>query len=210
MRPHGPHSAEVCGRCDDGNMLVQDARKAVTDRADDRLACVDVLIYAISGIKHILDLADRNSDGHPVTGIRAREGGNGVDVVVNQPSFEGLDGRGTWSDELVDFLFREVVSVSGCSRLVRTLDGVNGCGRIPVMIRVAHFVQMLKELVEPVLLQPNVHPQRVIRGRPPDFNPAFGNVGPLVLHLRLLPSLVKVERFRESRLEETEQGNSPE
>jgi len=47
---HSPHSAEVGSRRDDRNVLVQDAREAVADRADDGLAGVNVFVHAIFGV----------------------------------------------------------------------------------------------------------------------------------------------------------------
>ena len=67
---------------------MQDAREAVTDRAYDCLARVDVFVDAVFGVKHFFSLGDWDGDGHPVTGVGAREGGDEVDVVVSQPSFE--------------------------------------------------------------------------------------------------------------------------
>ena len=119
VRLHGPHSTKVRCGCDDRNMPVQDARKAITDRTDDGLAGANVLIHAVFGVEHMFDLVDWDSDGYPVTSIRARDGGSEVDVVVSQPSFEGFDCRGIRGNELVNFHFREVVSVSGRSRHVR-------------------------------------------------------------------------------------------
>ena len=87
---------------------------------------------------------------------------------------------------------------------------INVCRYIPVVFWITDFVQVLKELVESVLLQPDVHFERVIRGRSPDFNPAFGNVDPFMFHLQLLPTFVGVELFRDGRLEGTKHGNGPE
>lgn len=81
---------------------------------------------------------------------------------------------------------------------------------IPVVLRITDFVQVLKELVESVLLQPDVHFERVIRGRSPDFNPTSGNVSPFMLHLQILPTFVEVKRFRDRRVEGTKQSNGPE
>ena len=100
-------------------MLAQNAWKVITGRADDRLAGDNVLIHAMFGAKHSFNLVDRDGDGHPVASVRAREGGSGVDVVVGQPNLEGLDRPGARRDELVNFLFRWVVSVSEYSRSIR-------------------------------------------------------------------------------------------
>ena len=78
------------------------------------------------------------------------------------------------------------------------------------MLRVADFVQVLKELAKSLLLQSNIHLQRVVHGRSPNFNPAFRDVGPLVLHLQLVPAFVESVRFRDGGLEDTEQSNCPE
>ena len=50
VRLHSTHSAEVCSRHDNGNVVVQDAREAITDRADDGLPGVNVLVHPILGV----------------------------------------------------------------------------------------------------------------------------------------------------------------
>ena len=78
------------------------------------------------------------------------------------------------------------------------------------MFRITDFIQVPKEFVEPPLLQPDIDFQRVIRGRSPDFNPTSGNVSPFMLHLQIPPTFVEVEWFRDRRVEDTKQSNSPE
>jgi len=80
--------------------------------------------------------------------------------------------------------------------------------RAPVVSRVADFVLVIEELVESVLLQAEIDFQRVVWGRSTNFGPAFGDVGPFMLHLQLLPTLV--EWFRDDRLEGAEKNHSPE
>jgi len=77
------------------------------------------------------------------------------------------------------------------------------------MLRVTNLVQVLKELVESLLLQPKIHFERVMRRRSSNFNPAFGNVDPFVLHPHLLPAFVECERVRDGGLEGAKQSNSP-
>jgi len=81
---------------------------------------------------------------------------------------------------------------------------------VPAMLRVADLVQVVNELAKPVLLQADIHLQGVIRGRSANFNPASGNVDPLMLDLGLLPTFVEVRGLRDSRMEDTKQSDSPE
>ena len=74
---------------------------------------------------------------------------------------------------------------------------------------IADLVQVLEEFPEPILLQPKIHLQRVIRGRSPDFNPAFGNASPFVLYLHLLPTFIEIEWVRDNRLQGAKQSNDP-
>ena len=67
--------------------------------------------------------------------------------------------------------------------------------RAPAVFRIADFVQVAKELVESVLPQAEIDFQRVICRRSTNFNPAFRDVGPFVLHLQLLPTFVEPEWF---------------
>ena len=60
-----------------------------------------------------------------------------------------------------------------------------------MVLRVANLVQVLKELVESLLLQPKIHLERVMRGRSANFDPAFGNVNPFMLQPQLLPAFVE-------------------
>ena len=62
---------------------MQDVRKAIAGRADDSIAGIDVLINTVLGVEHSLDFSNRDSDGHPITSVRAGEGGNVVDIVVS-------------------------------------------------------------------------------------------------------------------------------
>ena len=78
------------------------------------------------------------------------------------------------------------------------------------MLRVADFIQVLKELGEALLLQPNIHFQRVVHGGLPNFNPARGNVDPFMLYLQRFPAFVELVRLRDNGLEGTKQSNSPE
>jgi len=78
------------------------------------------------------------------------------------------------------------------------------------MLRVADLVQVVKELAEPVLFQADIHPQGVVRGRSANFNPASGDVNPLMLDLGLLPTFVEVRGLRDGRMEDTKQSDSPE
>ena len=191
MRHHSSHGTEVRSRCDGGNMLVQCARKAISHRTDDSFSGDNVLIHAVFGVEHLFNLVYWDSDSYPVTGIRPREGGAGIDVVVSQPSFEGFNGRGTRSNELINLLFRQVVSVSRRSGGIRERWTEEAFTNTPVVIRVADLVQVFKELVEPVLLQPDIHFQQVIRGRLANFNPALGNLDPFMPDFQLLPTFVE-------------------
>jgi len=70
---HSPHSTEVHSGRDNRNVVAQDAREAIIDHADDGLAGVNVLIYPIFGVQHLLDFTDWDGGSHPVTSIHARE-----------------------------------------------------------------------------------------------------------------------------------------
>ena len=72
------------------------------------------------------------------------------------------------------------------------------------MLRVADLVQVIEELVEPLLLQPKIHFQQVLSGGPADFDPALGNVDPFMLHPQLLPAFFESEWFRDGGLEGAE------
>ena len=50
---------------------MQDIQKATTGRTDDGFSGVDVLVNAVLGVEHDLDLSNWDRDGHPVTTVRA-------------------------------------------------------------------------------------------------------------------------------------------
>ena len=84
----------------------------VSERADNVLSRLGVVVNIVLGAEHALSFCDADNDGDPFACGRA-VGRGGIDAVELEPIVDGIDGGRVGRGERLDFFFGQVLPISG-------------------------------------------------------------------------------------------------